>query len=142
MQLLRRTLTGTLAALVLGVGGGAMVPAAAKAEIFYCESTKTKSGTAKYCNFLLFDRNFTRHKQIVLAQGAHRDVAINGKYDLFCVLVQNHRNVPNNLAYRTQQCKKTDTGKEYKVPIRAMNMRRGHDGFSSNTVRGFLPPAW
>ncbi|ASP32145.1 hypothetical protein [Labrenzia sp. VG12] len=109
-------------------------PTSADAEIFFCESTRGPNGSAKYCNFLLFDNGFTRHRQVIVAQGARRDVPINGRYDVFCVLVQNTRGVPDNIAYRTQQCRKSDTGREYKVPIRALNMRRGRDGFSTDAV--------
>ncbi|EAV46179.1 hypothetical protein SIAM614_10133 [Stappia aggregata IAM 12614] len=121
---------------------GAFPPAApqkAWAEIFYCESTRTPNGSEPYCNFLLFDKAFTRHMQVIVAQGARRDIDVNGRYDVFCVLVQNHRNVPDNFAYRKQQSKTTDTGREYKVPIRAINLRRGRDGFSSNNVQSLLP---
>ncbi|MCK7611843.1 hypothetical protein [Roseibium sediminicola] len=111
----------------------------ARAEIFYCQSTRSPNGSAKYCNFLLFDRSFSRHRQVIVAQGARREVAINGRYDLFCVLVQNTRDVPDNFAYRKQQCRKTDTGREYKVPIRALNMRRGRDGFSTDAIGSLLP---
>lgn len=111
----------------------------ARAEIFYCESTRSPTGNAKYCNFLLFDQSFRRHRQVIVAQGARREVAINGRYDLFCVLVQNTRGVPENFAYRKQQCRKTDTGREYKVPIRALNMRRGRDGFSTDAIGSLLP---
>ncbi|MEM8700882.1 MAG: hypothetical protein AAGF82_03580 [Pseudomonadota bacterium] len=109
-------------------------PSSATAEIFICESTHTPNGAAKYCNFLLFDASFSRHSQIVLAQGARKRVAINGRYDLFCVLVQNHKGVPDNLALRTRQCKKTHNGREYKVPIQKFNLRRGRDGYSTNTA--------
>jgi hypothetical protein len=111
----------------------------ARAEIFYCESTRTPKGSEPFCNFLLFDNAFTRHTQVIVAQGARREFAVNGRYDLFCVLVQDHKGVPNNFAYRKQQCQKSDTGREYKVKIRALNMRRGRDGFSSDTVSGLLP---
>lgn len=127
-------------AAVLAAGLNSFVSAGnAQAEIFYCQSTGGPNGTARYCNFLLFDNSFTRHMQVVVAQGAHREVAINGRYDVFCVLVQNTRGVPDNIDYRKQQCRKTDTGREYKVKIRALNMRRGRDGFSSDTVNGLLP---
>ncbi|MHA7773464.1 hypothetical protein [Roseibium sp. M-1] len=111
----------------------------ARAEIFYCESTRTPNGSQPFCNFLLFDNAFTRHTQVIVAQGARREFSVDGRYDLFCVLVQNHKGVPDNFAYRKQQCIKSDTGREYKVKIRALNMRRGRDGFSSDTVNGLLP---
>jgi len=111
----------------------------ARAETFYCQSTRGPNGSAKYCNFLLFDRSFSRHRQVIVAQGARREIVLNGRYDVFCVLVQNTRGVPENIAYRKQQCRKTDTGREYKVPLRALNMRRGRDGFSTNSVGSILP---
>lgn len=111
----------------------------AQAEIFYCQSTRSPKGSAKYCNFLLFDSSFSRHRQVIVAQGARREVAINGRYDLFCVLVQNTQGVPENIAYRKQQCRQSDTGREYKVPIRALNMRRGRDGFSTDAIGSLLP---
>lgn len=114
----------------------------ARAEIFYCESTRSPNGAARYCNFLLFDSSFSRHRQVIVAQGARREIAINGRYDLFCVLVQNTQGVPENIAYRKQQCRKSDTGREYKVPIRALNMRRGRDGYSTNAVSSTLPDDW
>ncbi|MET1414904.1 hypothetical protein ABVF61_21705 [Roseibium sp. HPY-6] len=127
-----------LRALLSGAGLALLAvtfaPSAAEAETFFCESTKTPGGNAKYCNFLLFDNGFNRHRQIVVAQGARRHVELNGRYDLFCVLVQNHKGVPNNLALRTQQCKNTHNGREYKVAIREFNLRRGRNGFSTNTA--------
>jgi len=127
-------------ATVIATGLNSVLSAGnAQAEIFYCESTRGPNGSGRYCNFLLFDTSFSRHMQVVVAQGARREVAINGRYDVFCVLVQNTTGVPDNIAYRKQQCKKTDTGREYKVKIRALNMRRGRDGFSSDTVQGLLP---
>jgi len=132
-------LTAAAIALVAGLSSLFMSTGEARAEIFYCQSTRGASGTSKYCNFLLFDRSFTRHRQIVVAQGARREVALNGQYDVFCVLVQNTRGVPNNIAYRKEQCRQTDTDKEYKVPIRALNMRRGREGFSTNAVSSHLP---
>lgn len=114
-----------------------LFPATAEAEIFYCQSTRGPSGSAKYCNFLLFDSGFTRHRQVVVAQGARREVKLDGRYDVFCVLVQNTTGVPDNIAYRKQQCRMSDTGREYKVPIRALNMRRGRDGFSTDAVTSF-----
>jgi hypothetical protein len=127
-----------LAILLVALWACVATSGSAQAEIFYCESTRSPNGAAKYCNFLLFDRSFSRHRQVIVAQGARRDVAINGRYDLFCVLVQNTKGVPNNIAYRKQQCRKSDTGREYKVPIRALNMRRGRNGFSTDAV-GSLP---
>lgn len=112
----------------------AFSPSSASAETFICESTQTPDGKARYCNFLLFDASFSRHTQIVLAQGARKRVAINGRYDLFCVLVQNHRGVPDNIALRTKQCKNTHNGREYKVAIREFNLRRGRNGYSTNTA--------
>jgi len=134
----RAVLLFTAALLALGLTA-VLSAGSARAEIFYCQSTRSPSGNAKYCNFLLFDRSFSRHRQVIVAQGARREVAINGRYDLFCVLVQNTKGVPDNIAYRKQQCRKSDTGREYKVPIRALNMRRGRDGFSSNSVGALLP---
>ncbi|WP_306145449.1 hypothetical protein [Roseibium sp. MMSF_3412] len=123
---------------LFGVGfalfAAAFSPSSASAETFICESTQTPDGKARYCNFLLFDTSFSRHTQIVLAQGARKRVAINGRYDLFCVLVQNHRGVPDNIALRTKQCKNTHNGREYKVAIREFNLRRGRNGYSTNTA--------
>lgn len=127
---LKTSLFGAGVALLTAV----FSPAPASAETFICESTQTPNGTAKYCNFLLFDASFSRHSQIILAQGARKRVALNGRYDLFCVLVQNHKGVPNNLALRTQQCKKTHNGREYKVAIKEFNLRRGRNGYSTNTA--------
>lgn len=138
MQNLKRSLVFLLTLL----GFSAFWPftsSTAQAEIFFCQSTRTPAGSAKYCNFLLFDNAFTRHRQIIVAQGARREIAINGRYDLFCVLVQNTKGVPENIAYRKQQCRQTDTGREYKVPIRALNMRRGRDGFSTDATIDHLP---
>lgn len=135
----RYALAAVLAGLVSIGSFPFAAPQKAWAEIFYCQSTRTPNGSEPYCNFMLFDKAFTRHMQVIVAQGARRDVAVNGRYDVFCVLVQNHRNVPDNFAYRKQQCKKSDTGREYKVPIRAINLRRGRDGFSSNNVQSLLP---
>ncbi len=128
-----------IAGLVLAVLSPAFTASNAEAEIFYCKSTRGPSGGSKYCNFLLFDENFRRHRQVIVAHGAVREIDIGGRYDVFCVLVQNHTGVPNNIAYRKQQCRKTDTGREYKVPIRALNMRRGRNGFSTDAVNGLLP---
>jgi len=111
----------------------------AKAEVFYCQSTKTPKGNGKYCNFLLFDASFKQHRQVVVAQGRWTRFAVRGRYDVFCVLVQDHRGVPDNIAYRTQQCRKTDTGRNYKFQIKELNMRRGRDGFSTDNVSAFLP---
>jgi hypothetical protein len=135
-------LTAAAIALLAGFFSLVLATGEARAEIFYCQSTRSPSGTSKYCNFLLFDRTFTRHRQIVVAQGARREVALNGRYDVFCVLVQNTRGVPENIGYRKEQCRKTDTGREYKVPIRALNMRRGRDGFSTDAVSSHLPKGW
>lgn len=139
MRKSRRPMTARLAGLSIVALLAAIHSSDARAEIFYCESTRGPNGGAKYCNFLLFDKAFTRHRQIVVAQGARREVAINGRYDIFCVLVQNDTGVPDNIAYRTQQCRKTDTGREYKVPIKALNMRRGRDGFSTDQIGSNLP---
>jgi len=111
----------------------------AKAEVFYCQSTKTPKGNGKFCNFLLFDTSFQQHRQLVVAQGRWTRFAVRGRYDVFCVLVQDHRRVPDNIAYRTQQCRKTDTGRNYKFEIKELNMRRGRDGFSTDNVGAFLP---
>lgn len=118
----------------LALIAAAFSPSSASAETFICESTQTPGGTAKYCNFLLFDTSFSRHRQVVLAQGARKKIAINGRYDLFCVLVQNHRGVPDNIKLRTRQCKDTHNGREYKVAIREFNLRRGRNGYSTNTA--------
>ncbi|GAA0783357.1 hypothetical protein E1180_02710 [Roseibium denhamense] len=138
LTLLKKTL---LAVAALGAAATAVPVSvtAAKAETFYCKSTKTPNGQAKYCNFLLFDRSFTRHKQIVVRRGARTNVAVNGRYDVFCVLVQDHRGVPTNIAYRKQQCQKTDTGRNYQFPIREMNMRKGRNGFSTDRTNAFAP---
>jgi len=139
MQKKRRFLAAFLACCATTIGLALASPAEAKAEIFYCQSTNGPNGSAKYCNFLLFDHSFTRHRQVIVAQGARRSIPLNGRYDLFCVLVQNVKGVPNNIAYRKQQCRHSDTGREYKVPIRALNMRRGRDGFSTDTIGFHLP---
>ncbi|PVB60172.1 hypothetical protein [Labrenzia sp. 011] len=139
MQISRGFLTVILAGLVWTGSLGIAPPERAHAEIFYCESTRSPGGHSKYCNFLLFDKSFTRHKQVIVAQGAVRDVEINGRYDVFCVLIQNHMGRPGQFEYRKQQCRKTDTGRNYQFPIKALNMRRGRDGFSSDSVRTFLP---
>lgn len=143
MRTFKKVLPVVLAAMTATVLGLPATSSDAQAEMFYCKSTRKKDGTGKYCNFLLFDKAFTRHKQVVVAQGAYREVAINGRYDVFCVLVQDTLGAPSNVEYRKQQCKKTDTAIEYKVPIRAMNMRRGNAGFSTDNVSGFMPrSAW
>ena len=140
MPEMRRFLIVCLSSLAcIGLLGLLASPQPAQAEIFYCQSTRGPNGSAKYCNFLLFDAAFTRHRQIIVAQGAQRRVPLNGRYDLFCVLVQNTQGVPDNIAYRKQQCQKSDTGREYKVPLKALNMRRGRDGFSTNAVASHLP---
>lgn len=133
------TLKRCLSAAGLGFAAVLCVPAAEAAEIFFCKSTRTPQGSAKYCNFLLFDKGFQRHRQIVVAQGARRTFAVNGRYDLFCVLVQNHTGVPDNIAYRKQQCRQTDTGREYKAPIKSLNMRRGRDAFSTDAPQVVRP---
>ncbi len=129
-----------LVAILALIASLASVPfvAEARAEIFFCQSTRGPNGSGKYCNFLLFDKSFNRHRQIVVARGAQRRVVINGRFDVFCVLVQNHTGVPDNIAYRKQQCRETDTGRNYKFPIRELNMRRGRNGFSTDTL-GLLP---
>ena len=134
MPELRRFLAANLICSGLSAIFAVTLPAPADAEIFFCESTRSPTGSAKYCNFLLFDTGFTRHRQVIVAQGARREIPVNGRYDLFCVLVQNTKGVPDNIAYRKQQCRQSDTGREYKVPIRALNMRRGRDGFSTDAV--------
>jgi len=139
MQTAFRATLLCLATLVLALPASILSSGSAQAEIFYCQSTRSPTGSAKYCNFLLFDRSFSRHRQLIVAQGARREVALAGRYEIFCVLVQNTRGVPKNIAYRTEQCRETDTGREYKVPIRALNMRRGRDGFSTNAVAAHLP---
>ncbi|MBG6146947.1 hypothetical protein IWQ48_002215 [Labrenzia sp. EL_13] len=115
------------------------VPSSASAEVFHCESTRTPNGSSKYCNFLLFDSNFSRHRQVVVAQGARRNIAINGRYDVFCVLVQDHNGVPNNIALRTKQCRKSHSGRNYQVAIKKYNLRRGRDGFSTNAPQIVRP---
>lgn len=143
MRTFKKALPVFVAAMTAVVLGLPATASDAQAEIFYCKSTRKADGTGKYCNFLLFDNAFTRHRQVVVGQGAYREVAINGRYDVFCVLVQDNLGAPNNIEYRKQQCQKTDTATEYKVPIRAMNMRRGHAGFSTDNVTGFMPrSAW
>lgn len=114
-------------------------PQPAQAETFYCQSTKGPNGSPKYCNFLLFDRSFSRHRQIVVPLGSRRDVPLGGRYDLFCVLVQDVPGLPDNIAYRKQQCRKSDTGKEYKVPIKTLNMRRGREGYSTHALEAYFP---
>ncbi|WP_305985301.1 hypothetical protein [Roseibium sp. MMSF_3544] len=128
-----------LVGIFLGLAATVGTPSQASAATFFCESTKSKNGNKKYCNFLLFDSSFKRHRQIVVAQGARRNFNVNGRYDLFCVLVQDIKGVPRNIAYRKQQCRKTDTGIEYKVPIRDLNMRRGIAGFSTNAAQVVRP---
>ncbi|MBN9669789.1 hypothetical protein [Roseibium aggregatum] len=131
--MLKRTLTMALFLAVSGMSGFVpeLTSSEARAETFFCESTRTPNGDAKYCNFLLFDQKFRRHQQVVVPKGGRRDVAINGRYNVFCVLVQNHRGVPDNIAYRKQQCRKSDTGRNYQAPIKDLNMRRGRDPFST-----------
>ncbi len=139
MRISRRLLTATLAGLAW-IGSLAVAPPEqAQAEIFYCQSTRTPQGNLPYCNFLLFDKSFTRHKQVIVAQGAFREVDINGRYDVFCVLVQRTKGRPGQFDYRKEQCRQNDTGRNYQFPIKALNMRRGRDGFSSDTVKTFLP---
>ncbi|GAB4513682.1 MAG: hypothetical protein Tsb0019_11170 [Roseibium sp.] len=132
-------MTAAIIALLAGFSSLIVTAGEARAEIFYCQSTRGPNGSAKYCNFLLFDRAFTRHRQVVVAQGARREVPLNGRYDVFCVLVQDVLGVPDNIGYRKQQCRQSDTGKDYKVPVRALNMRRGREGFSTDAVSSHLP---
>ncbi|POF28042.1 hypothetical protein [Roseibium marinum] len=139
MHISRGFLTVALAGLAC-IGSLAIAPPEpARAELFYCKSTRTPQGNEPYCNFLLFDKSFTRHKQVIVAQGAVRDVDINGNYDVFCVLVQGHTGTPDQFDYRRQQCRQSDTGRNYQFPIKALNMRQGRNGFSSDAVQNLLP---
>ncbi|MEM5583979.1 MULTISPECIES: hypothetical protein [unclassified Roseibium] len=135
----RTALAGAAAAVFAGLLLPLLSAGQANAEVFYCQSTRGPDGSSKYCNFLLFDRSFNRHRQIVVAQGARREVPLNGQYQVFCVLVQNTIGVPDNIAYRTRQCRQSDTGRNYQVPVRALNMRRGRDGYSTDAVAQHLP---
>jgi len=137
----RRTLTLALFLALSGFSAALPIFTAsqARAEVFYCESTRTPNGNAKYCNFLLFDWYFSRHRQVVVPRGERREIALNGRYDVFCVLVQNHRGVPNNIAYRKQQCRQSDTGRSYQAPIKALNMRRGRRPVSTDAASAPLP---
>lgn len=139
MTLLVRALKVVFGSACLTLAATVFTPSSASAEVFHCESTRTPNGNAKYCNFLLFDSSFTRHRQVVVAQGARRNVAINGRYDVFCVLVQNHKGVPNNIALRKRQCRKSDTSRNYQVAIKKFNLRRGRDGFSTNAPQIVRP---
>jgi len=139
MPKLNRTMFCVLAGLGLVAFFSALAPSPAQAELFYCKSTRTPEGNRAYCNFLLFDKSFTRHQQVIVGQGAIREVPVNGRYDVFCVLVQDTQRTPDQFAYRKQQCQKSDTGRNYQFPIRALNMRRGRNGFSTDAPQGFLP---